>query len=247
MAELFGRETGLCGGHGGSMHLMDRERAFYGGYGIVAVDPLAVGLGYALALPLRRRGARDVSATAPRTRACSPKSMNMAKPGSSGHLLVPQQPVRHGHRSRSASATRSYSPRAEAFDITSRRVDGMDALAVHQAVSDAADHARTASDPVMIEAIAYRYRGHSMSDPDKTRPRTKRPAGGPGIPWSTFERVLLGEGIVDADDLAAIRERNMAIVEDAATFAAQSPEVPPAALADHIYARPWNDDPRGPR
>lgn len=247
MAELFGRETGLCGGHGGSMHLMDRERAFYGGYGIVGGSiPLAVGLGYAIAYRRSDGVALAMFGDGATNQGVLTEVMNMAKLWKLPVIFFClNNQYGMGTAVDRASADTELFTRAETFDITSRRVDGMDVLAVHQAVSDAAHHARTARDPVMIEAIAYRYRGHSMSDPDKTRPEDEKARWRARDPLVTFERVLLGEGIVDADDLAAIRERNMAIVEDAATFAAQSPEVPPAALADDVYAHPWNDDPRG--
>jgi pyruvate dehydrogenase E1 component alpha subunit len=121
----------------------------------------------------------------------------------------------------------------------------MDVLAVHQAVSDAAHHARTEQDPVMIEAIAYRYRGHSMSDPDRTRPEDEKARWRARDPLVTFERVLLGEGLITAEELAAIRDRNQAAVDDAVAFASDSPPTPDAALADDVYANPWTDDPRG--
>lgn len=247
MAELFGRETGLCGGHGGSMHLMDRERAFYGGYGIVGGSiPLAVGLGYAISYRRTDGVALAMFGDGATNQGVLTESMNMAKLWKLPVVFFClNNQYGMGTAVDRASADTELFKRAEAFDITTNRVDGMDVLAVHRAVSDAAHHARTARDPVMIEAIAYRYRGHSMSDPDKTRPAEEKERWRARDPLVTFERVLLGEGIATAEDLAAIRERNTATVEAAAAFAAESPEVPVAALADDIYAHPWNDDPRG--
>ena len=247
MAELFGRETGLCGGHGGSMHLMDRERAFYGGYGIVGGSiPLAVGLGYAIAYRRSDGVALAMFGDGATNQGVLTEVMNMAKLWKLPVIFFClNNQYGMGTAVDRASADTELFTRAEAFDIVSRRVDGMDVLAVHQAVSDAAHHARTARDPVMIEAIAYRYRGHSMSDPDKTRPEDEKARWRARDPLVTFERVLLGEDIADADALMAIRERNLAVVEDAATFAARSPEVAPAALADNVYAHPWSDDARG--
>ncbi len=247
MAELFGRETGLCGGHGGSMHLMDRERAFYGGYGIVGGSiPLAVGLGFAIAY----RGEDDVALVmfgdGATNQGVLTESLNMAKLWNLPVVFFClNNQYGMGTAVDRASAETELFRRADAFGIPSRRVDGMDVLAVHQAVSDAAHHARTSHDPVMIEAIAYRYRGHSMSDPDKTRPEDEKARWRARDPLVTFERVLLGEGIVSSDDLAAIREANLATIEDAAQFAAASPAVAESALADDVYAHPWNDDPRG--
>jgi pyruvate dehydrogenase E1 component alpha subunit len=247
MAELFGRETGLCGGHGGSMHLMDRERAFYGGYGIVGGSiPLAVGLGFSIAYRQGDGVALAMFGDGATNQGVLTESMNMAK---LWHLPVVffclNNQYGMGTSVDRASADTELFTRAAGFDIPSRRIDGMDVLAVHQAVSDAAHHARTAHDPVMIEAIAYRYRGHSMSDPDKTRPEDEKARWRARDPLVTFERVLLGEGIATGDELAGVRAANEAIVADAATFAAESPTVPDAALADNVYAHPWNDDPHG--
>jgi pyruvate dehydrogenase E1 component alpha subunit len=144
-----------------------------------------------------------------------------------------------------ASAETELSKRADAFGIPAHRIDGMDVLAVHQTVSDAAHHARSEQDPVMIEAIAYRYRGHSMSDPDRTRPEDEKARWRARDPMVTFERILLGEGLVTAEDLAAVRDANQAAVDDAVAFADDSPPVPETALADVVYTDPWNDDPRG--
>ena len=97
----------------------------------------------------------------------------------------------------------------------------------------------------MIEAIAYRYRGHSMSEPDRTRPEEEKARWHARDPLMTFERVLLGEGTIGAAELTTIRDRNAAAVEDAVAFANDSPRVPDSALADNVYSRPWTDDPRG--
>ena len=78
----------------------------------------------------------------------------------------------------------------------------------------------------MIEAIAYRYRGHSMSDPDRTRPEDEKARWRARDPLMTFERVLLGEGLVTAEDLAGIRAANQATVDDAVEFAIDSPSPP---------------------
>lgn len=247
MAELFGRATGLCHGHGGSMHLMDREHRFFGGYGIVGGSiPLAVGLGFAIAYRKGDGVALAMFGDGATNQGVLTESLNMAK---LWHLPVIffclNNQYGMGTAVERASAETELFRRADAFDIPSHRVDGMDVMAVHQAVVDAAHHARTAQDPVMIEAIAYRYRGHSMSDPDRTRPEDEKARWRARDPLVTFERVVLGEGVLSADALADIRSANLARVDDAVAFATESPLAPDAALADGVYAHPWSDDPRG--
>jgi pyruvate dehydrogenase E1 component alpha subunit len=97
----------------------------------------------------------------------------------------------------------------------------------------------------MIEAIAYRYRGHSMSDPDTTREGSEKERWQARDPLVTFERVLLGEGVVTGEEADAVRAAAEQAVEEAAAFAEESPKVRPEELARHLYADPWSDDPRG--
>jgi pyruvate dehydrogenase E1 component alpha subunit len=247
MAELFGRETGLCHGHGGSMHLMDRKRFFFGGYGIVGGSiPLAVGLGFAISYRHEDGVALAMFGDGATNQGVLAECMNMAKLWSLPVIFFClNNQYGMGTAVDRASAETELSKRADAFGIPAHRIDGMDVLAVHQTVSDAAHHARSEQDPVMIEAIAYRYRGHSMSDPDRTRPEDEKARWRARDPMVTFERILLGEGLVTAEDLAAVRDANQAAVDDAVAFADDSPPVPETALADVVYTDPWNDDPRG--
>ena len=125
------------------------------------------------------------------------------------------------------------------------RAGNMDVLAVHEAVREAARLAREERQPSMIEARAYRYRGHSMSDPDTTRAAEEKERWQARDPLVTFERILLGEGVMTRDEIDEVRERVAGVVEEAVAFAEASPAVEEDELARHVYANPWNDDPRG--
>jgi pyruvate dehydrogenase E1 component alpha subunit len=246
MAELFGRSTGICGGLGGSMHLMDVDRHFYGGYGIVGGSiPLAVGLAWAIhyreedgvALAMFGDGASNQGVLA--------EVMNMAELWDLPVLFfVLNNHYGMGTAVERASAEPDLFKRAEAFSMPARQVDGMDVLAVHEAVREAARLARNGT-PSMIEAKAYRYRGHSMSDPDTTRATEEKERWQARDPLVTFERILLGEGVMTRDEIDALRSEVATTVEEAVAFAEQSPAVPDAELARHVYAHPWNDDQRG--
>lgn len=247
MAELLGRGTGLCGGRGGSMHLMDVTRAFYGGYGIVGGSvPLALGLAWAI----RYREADQVSVTmfgeGAANQGVVAEAFNMAGLWNLPIVfLVLNNQYGMGTPVARAAAEEDFFPRAEAYGIEGWKVDGMDVLAVRAAVSEAARIAREEHRPAMVELLAYRYRGHSMSDPDTGRAAEEKDRWRARDPLVTFERVLLGEGIMDADALAAMHSEVDAVVDDATTFAQQSPEVPVSELAQNVYASPWNDDARG--
>jgi pyruvate dehydrogenase E1 component alpha subunit len=247
MAELFGRATGLCGGMGGSMHLMDRERHFYGGYGIVGGSiPLAVGLGFAIKYREEDSVAMAMFGDGAVNQGVLAEVMNMAELWDLPVVFfVLNNQYGMGTAVERASAETQLFLRAEAFGMPTSRVDGMDVMAVHHAVAEAARLARDERQPSMIEAIAYRYRGHSMSDPDTTREGSEKERWQARDPLVTFERVLLGEGVVDRDDVEAVKAHAAEVVEAAAAFAEESPEVPVSELARHLYATPWTDDPRG--
>jgi pyruvate dehydrogenase E1 component alpha subunit len=247
MAELFGRATGLCGGLGGSMHLMDKERHFYGGYGIVGGSiPLAVGLAFAIAYREEDAVAMAMFGDGAVNQGVLAEVMNMAELWRLPVIFfVLNNQYGMGTAVERASAETDLFKRADAFDMPARQVDGMDVMAVHAAVSEAARLAREERQPSMIEAVAYRYRGHSMSDPDTTREGSEKERWQARDPLITFERVLLGEGVVTREEADAVRAAAEAAVEEAVAFAEESPEVPEAELARHLYAHPWSDDPRG--
>ena len=247
MAELFGRSTGVCGGLGGSMHLMDAERHFYGGYGIVGGSiPLAVGLGFAVSYREEDGVAMAMFGDGAVNQGVLAESMNMAALWELPVVFfVLNNHYGMGTAIDRASAETDLFKRAEAFGMPAEQLDGMNVLAVYRGVLEAARRAREEGQPSMIEARAYRYRGHSMSDPDTTRAGEEKERWQARDPRVTFERVLLGEGTLTAESAEAIRRRVEERIEEAARFASQSPEVPVEQLARHVYANPWSDDPTG--
>lgn len=247
MAELLGRATGICGGRGGSMHLMDRDRAFYGGYGIVGgAVPLALGMAWAS----HYRGDDRVSVTmfgeGAANQGVVSECFNMAGLWDLPIVfLILNNQYGMGTPVERAAAVEDFYPRAAAYDIESWKVDGMDVLAVRAAISEAARLARDERRPACVELLAYRYKGHSMSDPDTVRDAEEKERWKARDPLVTFERVLLGEGIMDAEAIVQMQAEVDRVVDDATEFAQGSPEVPVDELADQVYAQPWNDDPRG--
>jgi pyruvate dehydrogenase E1 component alpha subunit len=247
MAELFGRQGGICGGRGGSMHLMDAERHFYGGYGIVGGSiPLGVGLAFSIAYRDEDRVSLTMFGDGAVNQGVLAECLNMAE---LWHLPVVFFILNNQYGMGTALERHSAEPdlfrRAEAYGMPARQVNGMDVLAVYDAVAEAARLAREERQPSVIEAIAYRYRGHSMSDPDTVRASDEKERWQARDPLRTFERVLLGEGVVTADDVAAIIAAAEREVEEAAAFAEASPTVSEDELARSVYASPWSDDPRG--
>jgi len=247
MAELFGRSTGICGGRGGSMHLMDAERHFYGGYGIVGGSiPLAVGLGFAIAYREDDGVAMAMFGDGATNQGVLAESMNMAALWRLPVVFfVLNNQYGMGTAIDRAAADPDLFRRAEAFGMPATQIDGMEVLAVYRSVLEAARLAREERQPSMIEARAYRYRGHSMSDPDTVRVADEKERWEARDPLVTFERVLLGQGELTGDDVAAMRAEVEEVVEDAVQFATDSPNVPEGELARHVYAHPWGDESTG--
>lgn len=238
MAELTGREAGVSRGKGGSMHMFDVAKGFYGGHGIVGAQ---VSLGTGLAFANRYRGNDSVCFAYMGDGAVNQgqvaESFNMA----AMHALPIVYIIENNQYAMGTSVARSTTEvplyqRGIAFDVPGEKVDGMDILAVREAGARARSRAASGSGPTLLEMQTYRYRGHSMSDPAKYRSReevdTVRSTRDPieGL-RSYIERL----GGVDQDTFEQIDTSVKAIVLDAAEFARSAPEPDPIELTSDIY------------
>lgn len=237
MAELFGKSTGLCKGKGGSMHLFDPELSFMGGYAIVGGQfPIAVGL--AFAAKYRREG---------RITACFfgdgavnqgnfHEGLNWARLWELPVLFVCENNFYGiGTEVHRASALPDIHKRTCGYDIPSEQVDGMDVLAVYQSVKHAAEWVREHSRPYLIEAITYRFRGHSMSDPAKYRSQAEHDLWKERDPIPNFAKRLIGEEIATAERLKEMQAEAQAIVAEAVRFAEESPWPEDGEVFTDIY------------
>lgn len=239
MAELFGKETGCSRGRGGSMHLFDINKHFMGGYAIVGGQiPLATGAAFALAY----RGSRQIVACqmGDGTTNGGPfyESLNLAK---IYHLPIIYFVVNNqygmGLRVDKGSAVAEIYRKACAFDMYSERVDGTDVLAVRDAMRRAANMAREQHEPSLIEAVSFRFRGHSVVDPDRYRDQEQvRAERAAHDPITAFAQRLKTAGIIDDAGLQQIEEQVNQEVEHAVEFADQSPDPAVETLFDFIYA-----------
>ncbi len=238
MAELFGKETGTSHGRGGSMHLFSQEHRFYGGYAIVGEAlPIACGSGYAInykgtdevVMSIFGDGATNIGAFH--------ESLNVAK---LWHLPIVFVCVNNlygmGTAVNRASAITEIWKKACAYDMTGERVDGMDVLAVRRITDQLVAQAREKHEPSLLECVTYRYRGHSMSDPDTYRGKEEIKE------WQTRDAILgLGQHMkkqkmVSDDELQRIDAEVTAQVEEAVKFAEESPEPDPKDLYRDVYA-----------
>jgi pyruvate dehydrogenase E1 component alpha subunit len=238
MAELFGKETGCSRGRGGSMHLFDLERRFMGGYAIVGGQvPLAVGAAFAVAY----RGGDEVVVCqmGDGTTNGGPfyESLNLAK---IYKLPVIFFVVNNGYGMglpvAKGSALGELYRKACAFNMYSERVDGNDVLAVRDAMRWAAKKAREEHEPVLLEAVSFRFRGHSVVDPDRYRDEKVVQKGREQDPLRAFAQVLLDAHLINEHGLEQIADRVEQEVEDAVRFAEESPFPAVETLYDYIYA-----------
>jgi dihydrolipoamide dehydrogenase len=245
MAELFGKETGTSHGRGGSMHLVDYSRRFMGGYGIVGGHlPLAVGGAWAVKYQKQKDvvfcmfgdGATNIGAFH--------ESLNMAK--------VFDLPVvwfcvnnRYGMGTpvEKASAVADIYKKACAYDMESIQIDGMNVREVLLRTSEILEKTRSDSVPRFIESLCYRFRGHSVVDPDKYRSAEDKEKWRKADPIVAFEHELEKAGLADEEYFKNLRQEIDAEIRNVIEFADNSPDPNVADLYKYTYAGQWDNRP----
>ncbi len=239
MAELTGREGGYSRGKGGSMHMFSKEKDFYGGHGIVGAQ---VPIGAGLAFANWYRGNDNVSfayyGDGSANQGQVYETYNMATLWQLPCVFVIENnQYAMGTSTKRSSTAPELWKRAEAFGIPGEAVDGMDVLAVKAAGAKAVEHCRAGNGPYVLEMNTYRYRGHSMSDPAKYRSREEvQKMRDEHDPINSVRDILLTGKHATEDELKGVDKDIKAIVNEAATFAQESPEPAEAELWTDIYA-----------
>lgn len=245
MAELFGKETGCSKGRGGSMHLFSSEHNLLGGFAFIG-EGIPVALGAAYQSHYRRVALGDSSAD--QVTACFFgdgttnngqffECLNMAALWNLPIIFVVENnkwAIGMAHE-RASSQTEIFK-KASVFGMPGVEVDGMDVLAVRDAAKTAVSRARAGEGPTLIECLTYRFRGHSLADPDELRTKEEKEEWLSRDPLKRFENYLLKQDLVAEEELKAIRDRIQQVVDDAVTFAEQSPEPDPSELRRYIFA-----------
>jgi len=238
MAELFGKATGCSGGKGGSMHLFDAEKGFLGGHGIVGGHiPLVTGAAFAIKYRGEDRVSVGFFGEAAVNNGAFHEALNMAALWKLPAIYICEN-NRYGMGTalERASAIWDVSARACSYDMPAETVDGMEVLAVRDAVARAAKRARSENLPTLLEIRTYRFMGHSMSDPIHGHYRTKDEVEQMKLrdPIVTFRKRLEEAGILDDEHWQAIEADVDSVVEDAIRFADESPDPEPAELTTHV-------------
>ena len=240
MAELFGKATGVSGGRGGSMHLFDAAKSFLGGFAIVAGHmPLACGLALAEQYKGTDRIAINFIGDGSVNEGEFHEALNLASVWKLPIIFVCENNLYGmGTSMRRVSSVVEVYKRAQAYNIDAEQVDGMAVLAMHKAVSRLAAKVRAGEGPAFIEAICFRFRGHSMADADLYRPKEEVARWKKLDPITRLSKTLLDAREISASDLDAMHARADAVADDAARFAEESPNPPLESLTHHVYKEP---------
>jgi pyruvate dehydrogenase E1 component alpha subunit len=237
MAELFGRVDGCCGGHGGSMHMFDVKRRFMGGYGIVGGNlPIATGI----ALASDYTGTDDVTlctfGDGASNQGTFGETLNLAALWRLPVVFVViNNQFGMGTSLARHSAVTDLQRKGESLGVHGTRCDGMDVAATHAAIAEAVERVREDRRPVLVEAVTYRFRGHSMADPEEYRTKEEVALWRERDPIPTFGALLEGEGILDSQGREELDREALAQVDAAVEFAEQSPFPAAESLYEDVY------------
>ena len=239
MAELCGKATGSSGGKGGSMHLFDASKNFMGGYAIVGGQlPIATGL--ALASKYRDDGRVVLCffGDGAVNQGEFHESLNLASLWRLPVIFFLENNL-YGmgtHVDFTHAGGKDIYLAAESYRIPAAQINGMDVLAVREATVEALKRTRAGGGPVFLEAMTYRFRGHSMSDPSAYRASLEVDEWRTRDPIETFKAMSLGEDTISGEEFERIEGEVDSVVADAVRFAEESPEPDIASLYDHVYA-----------
>ncbi len=237
MAELYAKQTGASKGKGGSMHIFDKSVNFVGGHGIVGAQvPMGAGIAFAekynktsnLCITFMGDGAVRQGALH--------EAFNMAMLWKLPVIFVVEN---NGYAmgtsvARTSNVTELYTI-GESYDMPSEPVDAMDVEAVHEAVGRAAARARAGEGPTFLEFRTYRYRGHSMSDPQKYRSKDEVEQYKQRDPIEHVKSRILEQNIATEEELAAIDQKIKGQIDEAVKFAEDSPYPPAEEAYKDVY------------
>src|SRR5438270_1533081 len=227
MAELFGRVDGCCHGRGGSMHMFDIGRRFMGGYGIVGGNlPIAAGIG----LASDYRGLDEVTlctfGDGASNQGTFGETLNLAALWRLPVVfMVTNNQFGMGTALGRHSAVTDLQRKGESMGVPGTRCDGMDVVETHAGLAGAVQRVREERCPVLVEAVTYRFRGHSMADPEQYRSKEEVAEWRARDPIPAFGNKLVAEGVLEEPELAQLDAQALARVDEAVAFA-ESPPFP---------------------
>lgn len=237
MAELFGKETGISKGKGGSMHMFDKENGFFGGHGIVGGQiPLGTGIAFAEKYNKTKNLCVCYMGDGAVRQGAFHEALNLAMTYKLPIIFAIEN---NGYAmgtsvKRTSNVTELYKLGA-AYDMPSEPVDAMSVEAVHNAMEAAGERARKGEGPTLLELRTYRYKGHSMSDPAKYRTKEELQEYKERDPIEQVRMALLEKKFATEDDLAKISDKVKEQVAECVKFAEESAYPDPAEAFKDVY------------
>jgi len=240
MAELYGKATGCSKGKGGSMHFFGKNEYFFGGHGIVGAQ---IGTGAGLAFAEKYKGTDNVCLTyfgdGAARQGMLHETFNMAMTWKLPVIFI----CENNHYAMGTSVERTSNivdiyKLADAYEMPADSVDGMSAEAVHEAVSRAVKRAREGDGPTLLEIKTYRYKGHSISDPQKYRTKEEVEEYKQRDPIALVKATILKNKFATEEDLDAIDKRVAEKVDASVKFAEESPWPDESEVLKDIVLQP---------
>lgn len=237
MAELLGKKTGCSQGRGGSMHMADVSKNFWGGHAIVGAHlPLAAGLAIgdkyqnnkAATICFFGEGATNIG--------FFHEAVNLAKVWNLPVLWVCENnQYGMGTSVERASAVSEISQKAEGYGMISAQVDGMNLMSVRKAAEIGLEYVKAGKGPYFLEVMTYRFRGHSMGDPERYRKQDEVHLWQENDPIGIYLKYLEDTNTATPNELLALNKKADEEIRKAVEFAEASPEPAPEELFEHIY------------
>lgn len=237
MAELYGRSTGCSKGKGGSMHFFDKDKNFMGGHGIVGAQiPMGAGLGFAEKYNETGNVAFVSFGDGAARQGALHETFNMAMNWKLPVIFI----IENNNYAMGTSVTRTtnvtdLSKIGLSYEMPSFSVDGMKPESVHEAIEEAADRARRGDGPTLLDIRTYRYKGHSMSDPQKYRTKEEVAEWQSADPIEHCLAVINKHKFLSEKELKAIQNDVKSEVDACVKFAEESPYPSPEELYEDVY------------
>ncbi|HKC13771.1 MAG TPA: pyruvate dehydrogenase (acetyl-transferring) E1 component subunit alpha [Vicinamibacteria bacterium] len=239
LAELCGRSTGISRGKGGSMHFYDVPRGNFGGDGIVGGHlPVAAGIGYGIRLRRTDQVCLCFFGDGAVNEGAFHEALNVSALWDLPVVyIIENNRYGMGTALDRASSVKDLYQRASAYGMPRRDVNGMDLLAVRNALAEAIDRARKDKRPSLVEMETYRYRGHSMSDPGKYRTKEEVEEMMQYDPIHQFGKRLMEQERFSSAELETADKEVLAQIDEAVRYVEESPFPPPESLYEDVYVR----------
>ena len=240
MAEIYGKEDGICKGRGGSMHVADFSKNMLGANGIVGAGP-PLALGVALASKMRNEGRVVLTffGDGAANQGMLHESMNLAAAWKLPVIFVLENNM-YGWSTpfHAATAIKDFSIRAQGYGMKGFTIDGNDVIEVYKTIKEAVEIARKGGGPTLIECKTYRWQGQTIMDPDKYRSPEEKLEWKNRCPIKAYKTRLIRGEIIDKVMIQEIEDMTLAKIDESYKFAKESKNPDPSTVLDNVYKKP---------